>query len=451
MMHSKQALIVGAGLVGSLLAILLAKRGYRVEVYERRSDIRKAGFTGGRSINLAMSNRGWRALEQAGIRAQIESVAIPMYGRMIHDRTGDLSFQPYGKAGQAIFSVSRAGLNLELLHIADSFEQVSIHFDERCRHIDLETNEVTFENQRSGARSQVHAPLIFGTDGAFSAIRNSLQKTNRFNYSQSYLNYGYKELNIPPTEAGRHRMDPNALHIWPRGKFMLIALPNVDGSFTCTLFLPFEDATEAFANLQTDAQVTVFFATWFADTLPLIPDLLEDFRQNPVSSLVTIRCEPWHYNRRVLLLGDAAHAIVPFFGQGMNAGFEDCTILDELLSQYPENEAIVHFSDTRIEDANAIADLALQNFIEMRDLVADPQFLVRKDIEIYLAEQYPGQFLPVYAMVTFSHLPYRAALREVQAQNRLFEQLFALPGITENWREQIAVIDDVFQRWLSTR
>lgn len=448
MAKEKKALVVGAGLVGSLWSIFLAKRGYKVQVYERRSDMRKAGFIGGRSINLAMSDRGWKAVEKAGIKSKIESVAIPMYGRMMHNIDGDLAFQAYGRKGQAIFSVSRGGLNLELLHIADSFDNVQLCFDWRCRGVDLDTNTVKFEHNQTGEINSVQSPLIFGADGAFSAIRNSLQKTNRFNYSQSYLDYGYKELSIPPNADGSHRMDKNALHIWPRGKFMLIALPNVDGSFTCTLFLPFEGGADSFEHLQTDAQILAFFEKYFADAIPLMPDLLADFKQNPTSSLVTIRCNPWHYEHKVLLLGDASHAIVPFFGQGMNAGFEDCTILDSLMEACDDNwmQIMEVFNDTRVKDANAIADLALQNFVEMRDLVADPQFLLRKQIETYLAKKYPDQFLPVYSMVTFSHLPYSEALAEVNAQNRLFEKILSLPAIEQNWQHNPQV-EQIFEAW----
>ncbi len=448
MTKDNRVLVTGAGLVGSLWAIFLANRGYEVLVYERRSDMRRAGFSGGRSINLAMSDRGWKALEKAGIKKNIEAVAIPMYGRIMHSLDGDLTFQPYGREGQAIYSVSRGGLNLELLQLADQFDNLHLHFDQRCLGVNLDRNEVQFEHAISGEITTVQAPLIFGTDGAFSAIRSSLQRTDRFNYSQSYLDYGYKELTIPPDTDGQHCMDKNALHIWPRGKFMLIALPNIDGSFTCTLFLPFGGEADSFENLQTDAQVLAFFEKYFADAVPLMPELLADFRQNPTASLVTIRCNPWHYAHRVLLLGDAAHAIVPFFGQGMNAGFEDCTLLDQLVEKYDGDwtQAIEIFNQTRIKDADAIADLALQNFIEMRDFVADPKFLLRKQIEGYLAFKYPDRFIPAYSMVSFSHTPYSAALAQVHAQNRLFEQILSIPNVEHNWREN-PEIDRIFHCW----
>lgn len=445
---NKRAIIIGGGLVGSLWAIFLAKRDYQVDVYESRGDMRQEGYSGGRSINLAMSERGWRAIRQAGIEYSIRKVAIPMKGRMMHSPEGELTFQSYGKRGEAIYSVSRGGLNLELLHIADSFDDVRFHFHHKCLQYNAEQGIITFEDTLSGALIHAEAPLVFGADGAFSALRNSLQKRSRFNYSQEYLDYGYKELCILPTPEGKHALDPNALHIWPRGNFMLIALPNNDSSFTCTLFLPFE-GPYAFEQLKDDAAVMAFFQKHFADALPLMPTLLEDFNTNPTSSLATIRCSPWDFDGRVLLIGDAAHAIVPFFGQGMNAGFEDCTLLDELANAYNEDWSTIlpTFTRNRIQDANAIADLALQNFIEMRDLVADPEFLLRKQIAGYLSEKYPESFLPMYSMVSFHHVPYSEALAEGKAQDRLFGRILALEGIAGNWKENPEV-DRVFQEWL---
>ena len=450
MKNSKRAVVVGAGLVGSLWAILLAKRGYEVDVYERRPDVRRMGFLGGRSINLAMSDRGWRAIQLAGIEDQIRSVAIPMPGRMMHSEEGDLTFQPYGKEGQAIYSVSRGGLNLALLDIADRYENVQLHFDQICRRVDVDRNALLFENAQNGERTEVETPLIFGTDGAFSAVRNTLQKLPMFNYSQQYLEHGYKELSIPPTANGGFRMEPNALHIWPRGKFMLIALPNHDGSFTCTLFLPFE-GDESFSRLDSDTAVSRFFSKYFPDAVPLLTNLLDDFRTNSTSSLVTVRCSPWQHGSRILLLGDAAHAIVPFYGQGMNSGFEDCTLLDQYLDQYDEDweKVLPLFSRERVHDANAIADLALRNFIEMRDRVADPQFLLRKKIEAHLHEKYPQEFLPLYSMVTFSHLPYGEALREGQAQDRLFDRILRIDGVENKWNGP--EVEGVFREWLRER
>ncbi len=442
-------IINGAGLVGSLWAVFLARRGYQVDVYERRSDMRKAGFVGGRSINLAMSVRGWKALEKAGVKDQLLSNALPMEGRMMHSETGELTFQPYGKSDQAIYSVSRGGLNRALVEIAEDFEGVNFHFDHRCVDADLDENELVF-SLPDGTIKKERASYIFGADGAFSALRSEMQRTPRFNYSQSYLDHGYKELEIPATADGEFAMADNALHIWPRGHFMLIALPNPDKSFTCTLFLPFE-GEQSFENLQTDDQIHSFFNTYFKDAVPLMPTLLEDFKDNPTSSLVTIRCNPWQMNNRMLLIGDASHAIVPFYGQGMNSGFEDCTILDDLAEEYGEdwNKIIDVFNDTRIEDANAIADLAIRNFIEMRDLVGDPEFLLRKKIAAWLHDKFPDKFLPLYSMVTFSHIPYSTALREGHAQDELFKQILALPGIEENWKTDEVIA--IFENWLTQK
>lgn len=447
MAQEKKAIIVGGGLVGTLWAIFLARRGYTVDVYESRGDMRQVGYIGGRSINLAMSERGWRAVRQAGIEEAIRKVAIPMEGRMIHNLNGELVFQPYGEQGQAIYSVSRGGLNMELLKIADEFDKVRFHFNHRCLKVDADRNTLLFEDTKTGARMEESAPLIFGTDGAFSAVRNSLQKRSRFNYSQSYLDYAYKELCILPGPDGKHVMDTHALHIWPRGNFMLIALPNTDGTFTCTLFLPFE-GVHAFEHLQGDEAVMAFFKEHFPDAIPLMPGLLEDFRINPTSSLATIRCSPWHVGEGVLLLGDAAHAIVPFFGQGMNAGFEDCTILDQMIDEYEENwqQILPEFSRSRPKDANAIADLALANFIEMRDLVADPVFLLRKKIAALLHEKFGDEFLPMYSMVSFGHVPYSQALAEGQRQDQLLDSIIQIEGIEHNWANNPAVLD-LYHQW----
>jgi kynurenine 3-monooxygenase len=449
-MKERKAIVVGAGLVGSLWAIFLAQRGYEVEVYEKRPDMREAGFIGGRSINLAMSDRGWKAMERAGIFEEIRSIAIPMDGRMMHSTAGELTYQPYGKEGQAIFSVSRGGLNLRLLELADQFPNVSMFFEHACEEVDLRGQKVRFTDAKTGTEKTIDAPLLFGTDGAFSAIRGSMQRLPRFNYSQRYLEHGYKELSIPPGPGGTHQIEKNALHIWPRGHFMLIALPNEDGSFTCTLFLPFE-GRESFENLQTDEEILGFFQEHFADTVPLIPNLVEEFKSNPTATLVTVRSYPWQYENRVMLLGDAAHAIVPFYGQGMNSGFEDCTLLSDLVETYEDDweKIMPMFNMTRPHDANAIADLALRNFIEMRDLVGDPQFLLRKKIEAYLQEKYPKEFLPLYSMVTFSHLPYSLAWEEGQAQDQLFEHILAIPGVEDAW--DTPEVEEVFRDWLRTK
>ena len=445
-------LIIGAGLVGSLWAVLLAKRGYQVEVFELRDDPRRSGFKGGRSINLAMSDRGWKAMERAGIKDTIREQAIPMHGRKMHDESGNLTFQPYGEADQAIYSVSRGGLNIELIKIADQYEHLNFHFGYKCLGVDSREAQAHFEHRDTGDKVTVTADRIFGTDGAFSSVRRSLMRTlPRFNYNQSFLDYGYKELHIPPGSDGKHALDPNALHIWPRGQFMMIALPNVDGSFTGTLFLAYEGQEPAFDQLNTADEIMAFFNAYFADSIPLIPNLLEEFNENPTSSLVTIRCSPWRYEDKVMIMGDASHAIVPFYGQGMNSGFEDCTLLDELIDQHEGNWTAIFeaFNNTRIKDANAIADLALRNFVEMRDKVADPEFLLRKEIAAHLNQKYP-EFLPLYSQVTFSHIPYSQALAEGRAQDELFEEILALEDIKDNWKDNPKV-DQIFNRWKEGR
>jgi len=449
-MKNESAIIVGAGLVGSLWAVFLARRGYTVKVFERRSDMRAAGYTGGKSINLAMSERGWKAIEQAGIRDKIEKVAIPMPGRMMHNIAGELTFQPYGKEGEAIYSVSRGGLNLELLNIADSFPNVEFLFDHRCVEVDLNNPVITFEDMKTGEVKSLESPLIFAADGAFSAVRHTLQRTDRFNYRQFYLDHGYKELTIPPFENGSHRMHPGALHIWPRGNHMVIALPNADGSFTCTLFLPFEGEV-SFEKLKNDADVLAFFQKYYADAVPLMPTLLRDFWANPTASLVTVNCAPWQWQGRILLLGDAAHAIVPFYGQGMNAGFEDCTILDAMLDEMGGDwsKTIPEFAKSRVQDGNAIAELAQRNFVEMRDLVSDPKFLLRKKIAADLHAKFPQEFLPVYSMVTFSNTPYHIALQEDDAQNELFREILNLEQVESAWNGP--AVEQVFRHWLSRK
>jgi kynurenine 3-monooxygenase len=442
----KKVAILGAGLVGSLLSIFLSKRGYQVEVYERRGDSRQKGYVGGRSINLALSDRGWRALEKVGIAEKIKKIAIPMHGRMIHDLQGHLSFQPYGKEGQAIYSVSRALLNIELVDYAEKEEKVKFYFHQRCEDIDLEKKIIHLQNTENQEKSQISADVIFGADGAFSAVRLAMQKTDRFNYAQTYLEYGYKELTIPPLPDGSHALDKNALHIWPRKSFMLIALPNIDGSFTCTLFFPYE-GRPSFATLQSSKDVTDFFKATFPDAFSILPNLVEEFFTNPTSSLVMVKCQPWVYPSGVALIGDAAHAIVPFYGQGMNAGFEDCYVLNQILDKHLDNWEISlqEYQEKRIPDANAIAELALNNFVEMRDLVADEKFLLRKKIEAKMYELYPEKWTPLYSMVTFSpETRYSEALAKGKKQDAIMSEIMQLSNIEHIWED--LVLEEVTRR-----
>ncbi len=428
---SRSILIAGAGLAGSLVACFLAKRGYAVSVYERRPDPRGAGFIGGRSINLALSTRGIYALQQVGLAERVLADAVPMRGRIMHAADGDLTFQPYSKnPDEAINSVSRGGLNITLLEAADSYENVSLHFNQRCVDVDPDAPTATFADDTAGSSQTVKSDVIIGADGAFSAVRDRLMRTDRFNFSQSYLEHGYKELLIPPTEAGDFAMDPNALHIWPRGGYMMIALPNADRSFTCTCFWPFS-GPNGFEHLQTDVEILNYFKMQFADAVPVMPTLVEDFQRNPTSSLVTIRCRPWHLGGSIALIGDACHAVVPFYGQGMNAAFEDCTILDACIEKFAPNWSAVldEFTRVRQPSTDALADLALDNFIEMRDKVKSKRFLVRKKIEQTLHRFLPRLYTPLYNLVTFSRVPYDVAQRRARRQERIVFRIVPIAAI----------------------
>lgn len=442
--------ILGAGLVGSLLSIYLRRRGYEVDIYERRPDLRRGGNYGGRSINLALSDRGFGGLNPVGIADAIRSVGIPMYGRMMHDVDGKLTYQAYGKEGQCIYSVSRSGLNYKLMDLAEE-EGVRLHFNLRCTDVDLQQKQLHFEHNDTHQRMSAPYERLFGTDGAFSALRNSMMKTDRFDYSQDYLEHGYKELTIPATADGGFAMEKNALHIWPRGHFMMIALPNPDGSFTCTLFFPYE-GDPSFSKIKTPADLMAFFETYFPDAIPLMPTLVEDYFANPTPSLVTVRCFPWKYDDHALLLGDAAHAIVPFYGQGMNCGFEDVRVFDELFAKHGENwEALFgEFQQLRKADGDAIAALAKANFIEMRDKVADAEFLLRKKIEARIHSRYPDTWIPLYTMVTFSpDIRYSDALRRGQYQDRLMDRLMQQGDWHRDFDSQAldAAIDDMMTHY----
>ena len=400
--------IIGGGLSGSLLAICLAKRGAQVELYERRGDIRKGQAAAGRSINLALSTRGIEALKRVGLAEQVLNDAIPMNGRMMHSVDGQLTYQAYGKEGQYINSVSRSLLNIKLLELADEFDNVKILFKQKCVDVDLNKNTAVMEDE-NGVQTSITADIIFGSDGSFSAVRSEMQKTSRFTYSQTYENYGYKELEIVPGPNNNFQAEEHALHIWPRGEFMMIALPNPGGNFTCTLFLPYE-GERSFEKLQTPQEIEAFFKQYFADAIPMMPNYVEDFMSNPTGSLVTIRCTPW-VNKKFALIGDAAHAVIPFYGQGMNCSFEDVKELDEIIEEhYPNWDNIFKkYQEARIKNANAIADLACKNFVEMRDLVGRPEFMRFKKIDNDLCAHYPEMYKSQYELVSFSKTSYKYA------------------------------------------
>jgi kynurenine 3-monooxygenase len=434
--------LIGSGLAGGLLAAYLGRRGYDVDLYERRADPRADNFVGGRSINLALSTRGIHALQQLGIADEVMRHAIPMRGRMIHPAAGSggLHFAPYDRDPKNyINSIGRAALNTTVIEAAQRYPNVRVMFNHLCTDVDLDSATAHLSRRSAGEGGTLNPPppgygaagtstsqllqasgdAVIGVDGAFSAVRQSMQrKIDDFQYDESYLAHGYKELTIPPGPDGSWRMEKEALHIWPRKSFMMIALPNPDGSFTCTLFWEFE-GPRSFATTKTDDDVRRFFGEEFPDAVPLMPKLLEEFRSNPTGSLVTIRCAPWSYKDKVALVGDAAHAVVPFYGQGMNAAFEDCVVLDECLAEFPDNRerAFAEYFVRRKENADALADLAVANFIEMRDKTASKRFRAKKKLDHLLEGLLPGIYLPLYTMVTFTRMPYATAAKRARLQD----------------------------------
>jgi len=426
---------MGAGLVGSLLSMYLKRKGYDVAVYERRPDLRLTGAAGGRSINLAISERGWKGLAGVKMEEEIRKMAIPMPGRMIHAVDGGLAFQAYGKPGEAINSVSRGDLNISLVNAAEK-SGISFHFNQRIVETDLAGTYAAMEDAETGSTYKLQPDLLISADGAFSLARYTMIKTDKFNYEQVYEDHGYKELTIPAGPGNSWLIDRDALHIWPRKNFMLIALPNLDGSFTCTLF--FHSKGElSFDSIKSEVDLQHFFETYFPDVIPLMPTYKQDYFQNPTGSLMTVKCFPW-VNGKTLLIGDAAHAIIPFYGQGMNCGFEDCSVLDSLIDEFNHDwsKILPAFQTSRKPNSDAIADLAKLNFIEMRDLVADPDFQFKKKIAAKVNEKYPTKFLPVYSMVSFSNMPYSNALKEYKRQNALLDSVLNMPDIKTKWETE---------------
>lgn len=408
--QNQKIIIVGGGLCGSLLSIMMAKRGFKVDVYERRPDMRVATSVGGRSINLALSKRGIHALEQVGLTQAILSKAVAMKGRMTHDLLGNTLFQPYGKdQTEYINSIPRGGLNMILMDEAQKYPNITYHFNQLCIDYDPEYGAKIY-NESADTTYTVNGDIIIGTDGSASAIRDSLNRIKDISLNQIPLEHGYKELTVLPDTAGNFRMDGESLHIWPRKSYMLIALPNLDRSFTCTLFYP-NKGEASFEQLTNATGIKNFFETNFPDLLPLIPDLETQFLNNPLGNLGTVKCYPWTDGSKVLLMGDAAHAVVPFYGQGMNCSFEDCVVFDDILGKIGTKwgQVFSMFQISRKTNTDAIADLALENFIEMRDKTADPIFQKKRKLELKLETQFPGKFLSKYAMVTFHRIPYSRA------------------------------------------
>ena len=422
-----KVVIFGAGLVGSLLGIMLAKKGFHVEIHEKRPDLRYKAYANLRSINLALSHRGWKALEAAGLSDGLREMALPMKGRVVHPIEGQEGFYPYGVENQSIYSISRYKLNCFLLDEAENQPNLKIYFESKAEKFAYDKS-LAYVSDIEGLRHRIEADAFFGTDGAFSAMRYEMMREDQFFYQQHYIEHGYKEFTIPPSANGDWAIRPDGLHIWPRKSFMMIALPNEDKTFTCTLFFPFQGES-SFDAIRKPEQIADLFKNEFPDLIPLLPDYQQQFAAHPVASLVTIRCAPWN-NRNFMLIGDAAHAIVPFYGQGMNAGFEDCRILMEMLDSHSNWETLfVDFYTYRRPDADAIAQLALNNFVEMRDLVADPAFLLKKKLESKIVAMQVEGWIPLYTMVTFSDMRYSESLEKGNLQSAMLDQLLRF----ENW------------------
>ncbi|WP_115461286.1 FAD-dependent oxidoreductase [Winogradskyella aurantiaca] len=449
MEKQQNILIIGAGLCGSLLALRLGQRGYNVTVYEMRPDMRKTKISAGRSINLAFSDRGNKGMKLVGLEDKVKTLCIPMNGRMLHDKDGNTFLSNYsGRDHEYINSVSREGLNALLLDEAEQHDNVKLHFDIKCHSVDFEKTTAQFENLQSKKFFVEDADVIIATDGAGSALRKSyfLERKFLFSFSQNWLTHGYKELTILPDDKGGYKTYKNALHIWPRGDYMLIALPNLDGSFTVTLFLAYDGGKYNFNNLTTPEIVVEFFKEEFADALELMPNLVDDFFENPTAPLGTVKCSPWYYKGNTLLMGDSAHAIVPFYGQGMNASFEDVVEFDAILEQYEGDWETIfsEFGRIRKKDTDAIADLAIDNFHEMKDHVANPLFQEKRKIEMALESNFPKDYSSKYSLVTFNeHIGYREAMLKGRAQDKAILNLLAdnkIATISESSEEDLKAI-----------
>jgi len=422
-------ILVGSGLVGTLLATYLARPGRRISVYDRREDPRSATEDAGRSINVTLCERGFRALDRVGVGDAVRRLAIPAYGREIHDSESGTSFQSYGNHGEAIHSIARSDVNTVLLDHAEKCPEISLLFNEECRDVDFDRPAVQLRNRKTGRESWVEADRVFGCDGAFSTVRRQFQRRDRFDYSQHLVSQGYKELRLPAAPDGTWILNQNAIHIWPRGRYMLIGFANRDGSFTVALHLPF-DGEPSFASIRSGNDLQALFQRDFPDLQPLMPNLVRDFFDHPVSSMVTVRCSPWTVGGKVALIGDAAHAIVPSYGQGANCGFEDCSVLRDCLesSDGDWRAALADFEQLRKVNADAIADLALEHFEELQEHVADPLFLLRKRIELRITELYPDRYASLYSMISFTELSYVEAQRRDREQRVIVDRILQRQG-----------------------
>ena len=436
--------IAGAGPVGTLLAIILARHGHSVNLFESRPDSRLKSIYQGKSINIALSDRGWLALEAVGLDRLVKQQAIAMHKRIMHAIEGSLTEQAYGKESQAIWSVSRAGINEQLLDLAEQEPLISIKFDQRL--VDVNFNNACASFLHEHNIEKVSADILFGADGAYSKVRRLAQETPRFSYSQSYMPQSYIELHIPANDDGSFKMAKDALHIWPRNKFMLIALPNPDGSFTCTLFLDFQGDV-SFASLTERDNVEQFFQANFADAMALLENPIDEFMAKTANPLFLVKVDPWVINEKVALIGDAAHAMVPFYGQGMNCGFEDCRELGQLITEYNHNWSKIFpaYQAQRKINADAITELAQRNFIEMSEHSGQARFLLQKQIEAEFHQRHPELWTPLYSMVTFSpDIPYSAALTIGDIQQVIMQEIMQIPNIESCWQDDL-VYEKLYQ------
>jgi len=440
----KDITIVGAGLVGSLCSLYLTNRGHNVKIFEKRKDLRSEIISAGKSINLALSERGWTALKKVGVEDEVMKIAIPMHKRIMHDEKGNLTEQAYGNPGQAIYSVSRAELNALMMELAEK-KGAKLEFNQFCTDVDFDENLVTFENTNTKENKRIKSDIVIGADGALSEVRNKMVEKLDHDFNLNKIEHSYKDLLIPAGENNSHLIDKNALHIWPRGEFMLIALANLDGSFTCTLFAP-SLGENSFENLNTKDEVETYFNTIFPDFTPLVPDLYEQWKTNPTSSLGIVRTFPWNVNDTAILVGDSAHATVPFYGQGMNCGFEDCRILDELLDKWDNDlkSCFDEYSKIRKPNGDGVQDLSMHNYVVMRDKTADPKFLLQKKIEKKFANLYPEKWIPLYSMVSFTNISYSDAWEIGMKQEKMMEEIMNTENIGKEWES-----DEIMQKMLS--
>jgi kynurenine 3-monooxygenase len=441
--------IIGAGLGGALLAIYLAKHGFRVDLYERRGDMREEPVERGRSINMTLATRGLNALARAGVLDEVMKNTIPLRGRMIHNEDGTRTFQPYGRnRSEVIHSIKRNRLNSTLLDAAERLPEVSLFFNKRCVSIDKERGRLRVRDERTGEEEEVQADFIVGADGAFSTIRQQMHRGLRAQYAQDFLEWGYKELMIPSAHDGSHQIENDVLHIWPRGDQMLLAMPNADGSFTCTCILPFEGEEPNFSSEWSEADVLGLFRRQFGDAVPLMPTLVDDFKSNQMMLMVTTYTAPWYYKDRVVLIGDACHAVVPFYGQGMNAAFEDCALLSEKLAESGGQnleQVFREYQRERKPNTDALAELSQQNFVELRKKIKSPLFVARKKVDITLNSLLPKMWVPLYTMMSHTTMPYAEAVRRFRKQSRVARLLgldIVLLSVAGG-----AIVYDCVKRW----